>query len=975
MKLELNKEYHGFRLVREKFIREINSKGRIFHHERSGARLLHLENDDDNMVFAISFRTPPSDSTGIPHILEHSVLCGSEKFPTKEPFVELVKGSLNTFLNAMTFPDKTMYPVASRNRMDFMNLMNVYLDAVFHPNIHNYPEILMQEGWHHELEREEGEIRYKGVVYNEMKGVYSSPEAILFRNVLKSLFPDTCYGLESGGDPDIIPQLTREKFLTFHRTYYHPSNGYIYIYGNGDILEQLEFIQSEYLHGFKRIGVESSIPIQKPFARRQEVETTYPLAPGEDEGDKSYISLNFVTGVAQDSELYLAMNILEYLLLETPAAPLKKALIDAEVGKDVFGQFESSILQPVFSIIVKNSSVQKKQLFEEVVGKTLRTLVGEGIDKKLVEASININEFRLREADFRGLPKGLVYCMECMDSWLYDADPFQHLEYEPTLKKIKKALTDSYFEKLIDTELLNNTHSSLVLVNPEKGLNEKKDISTREKLASYKRGLSQEELTRLVQQTSSLKKRQATPDPPELVEKIPMLSLKDLDPRAEELPLQIRKVAGSTMLFHPIFTSKIAYVNLYFDINVPERDLPYVSLLSAILGKVGTKRYDYGDLSNEINIHTGGIAYRPETFGDKDDDSRYSPKFMIRSKALVSKLPKLCDLLGEILGTSRFEETKRLKEIVQETRSRIEMSIHEGGHLIAMSRLCAYFSPIGSFMERMSGLSFYRFISDLEKNFSARSEELVSTLKRIAFSIFANSALQMSLTTEESDYGRFVESFPLILDRIGNTPSIHEQYNPAFLEKNEGLLTPGKVQYVAKGFNFRRLGFGFSGTLLVLRTIASMDYLWNRVRVQGGAYGSFARFSRNGNMIFCSYRDPNLKETLAVYDTASEYLRAFNVGEREMTKYIIGTISKLDAPLTPSMKGEVSTERYFTSISQDDVQKMRDEVLRTRKKHVVSLADMVGDVMKQNYFCVIGNEEKLREHGDIFTRLVPVFED
>jgi len=970
-----NKNYGGFRVLQEKHIREINTTGRIFLHQKSGAHLLHLENDDDNKVFSISFRTPPQDSTGIPHILEHSVLCGSKKFPSKEPFVELVKGSLNTFLNAMTFADKTMYPVASRNKKDFFNLMEVYLDAVFHPNIYLYSEILMQEGWHYELDSREEDIHYKGVVYNEMKGFYSSPEAILSRKVMESLFPDTCYGLESGGDPDIIPELTRESFLDFHRILYHPSNSYIYLYGDVDIGDLLGYLQKEYLNEYDRIEVDSSISLQKSFDRMREVYASYPLAPGEVEDDKAYLSLNYVTGLSTDSELYLALNILEHLLLETPAAPLKKALIDAGLGKDVFGQFESSILQPVFSVIVKNSSVQKKELLRSAVNDTLRNLSKYGIDKRQVEASINIKEFRLREADFRGLPKGLVYCIQCMDSWLYGQDPFRHLEYEPTLVRIKKALTDRYFEELIDRFFLNNTHCSLIVVSPEKGLSEKKERETRSRLEAYKKSLSGDEVERLMRETAELKKRQITPDPPELIEKIPLLTLKDLSPEAEELPLELREEMGETVLFHPVFTSRIAYVNLFFDINLPEQDLPYVALISYVLGKVSTKRYGYGDLSNEINIHTGGISYRFETYGDKEDDTRYMPKFVVKSKSLVSKLPKLCKLLGEILGTTRYDEKKRLKEIVQETKSRIEMSIYEGGHLVAISRLLSYFSPIGCFTERVSGLSFYKFIADLEKNFDARVDVLSSKLKETADSLFNGKGLQVSVTLDSGDYGRFRESFPVLLDRLGSGVSASLSYNLEAIGKNEGLLTPGKVQFVAKGYNFRRIGYGYSGVLMVLRTITSMDYLWNRVRVQGGAYGSFARFSRNGNMYFCSYRDPNLRETLSVYDEAKEYLRRFDADDREMTKYIIGTISKLDAPLTPSMKGEVATERFFAGLTQEDVQKARGEVLSTRKKDIARCAQMVGESMDHNYFCVIGSEGKLRENGELFSRLVPVFED
>ncbi len=975
MKFELQKNYHGFRLILERKIKEIDSTGRVFRHEKSGARLLYLENDDDNKVFSISFRTPPDDNTGLPHILEHSVLCGSRKFPSKEPFVELVKGSLHTFLNAMTFSDKTMYPVASRNEKDFYNLMDVYLDAVFYPNITKYPEIFMQEGWHHELDGPGEDLQYKGVVYNEMKGVFSSPESVLFRNIPASLFPDTCYGFESGGDPDIIPELTPEKFLLFHKNLYHPSNSYFFLYGNGKILEQLKFINDEYLKNFDILETNSAISQQSPFTGLKEMTARYPIAGDEDEREKSYLSLNFVVSSSTVAEIYMAFNILEYLLLENPAAPLKKALLDAELGKDVFGYYDSSVLQPVFSIVVKNSNENMKEKFRKTIMDNLKRLAGEGIDKKLIEASINIKEFGLREADFRGFPKGLVYCIQCMDSWLYDADPFMHLEYEPTLEKVKTALKTDYFERLIKKYIIENNHSSFVIVNPEKGLAEKKSREIKKTLVDYKDRLSDKETTRLVDQTVALKERQMSPDSPEALEAIPMLSLEDINPKAEDLPVVVEEREGCTVLSHLMFTNKIAYMDLLFDTtSVPREDLPYITLLAQVMGRISTEKYEYSDLSNEVNIHTGGIHFNPETFGEKEDDSIYYPKFVVKSKALINKLPMLCQLLGELTGHTRFDEKKRLREIIQEIKSRMEMSIHEHGHLIAAGRLLSYFSPIGKYTETISGLSLYKFISKIERNFDEEADKISGKLYEVAKKIFNRRKLIVSVTVSEEDYKVFMENFSGILEHLGSDTQEDILYPFNLNAKNEGLLTPGKVQYVAKGFNFRRLGHTYNGSLQVLRAITSMDYLWNRVRVQGGAYGCFARIARNGNMYFCSYRDPNLAGTLTAYDEAENYLKVFDADQREMTKYIIGTISKLDAPLTPSMKGEAATERFISHITQGDVQRTRDEVLHTGVDDIRKCGRLIRDVMDQNYFCVIGSEGKIRDNKDIFKDLIPVFE-
>lgn len=975
MKLELNKVYHGFKLLEEKNIKEINSTGRIFEHEKSGAKLFHLENDDDNKVFSISFRTPPEDSTGLPHILEHSVLCGSRKFPSKEPFVELIKGSLNTFLNAMTFSDKTMYPVASRNSKDFRNLMDVYLDAVLYPNIYKYPEIMMQEGWHYELENRDGELTYKGVVYNEMKGAFSSPESILMRKVQESLFPDTPYGVESGGDPEVIPELTQEQFTAFHKKYYHPSNSYLFLYGDMDILENLSFINDEYLKNFDKIDVDSEIPEQKPFTEERKLVLDYPVSFNEKEEDKTFLSLNFAIGKGTDKELSLAFDILEHLLLETPAAPLKKALIDADLGKDVFGSYDNSVLQPTFSIVVKNSNEGKIEEFRKVVFNTLSNLVNNGIDKTLVESSINIKEFQLREAESDGYPKGLMYGIRCMDSWLYGEDPILHLEYEDVLAKVKSALTTDYFEKLIKEHIINNTHRSLVVVKPKKGLSEEKAEELNKKLADYKASLSETDINKIIENTRKLKERQETPDSQEVLESLPLLSLSDIDPKSEELPLTEKDLLGLKVLFHPIFTSGIGYVNLYFDSRtVPQDKLPYISLLSAVLGKIGTEKYGYEELSNIININTGGIRFSGDAFAECGSHEVFHPKFSVRSKALISKLPELMDITGEILGHTKFNDKKRLKEIIQEMKSRLEMRMLQRGHTVAAKRACSYFSPIAKYEETLVGLSFYKFISDLDNNFEAKLEEIVSNLEKVASLIFNKDNVLLSFTGDDKDYRAFEQNFPALFENLGNEEPVYTEYKFEFGALNEGLMTSSKVQYVAKAYNFKQLGYSYTGSLQVLKTIVGFDYLWNRVRVQGGAYGAFANFQWGGNTVFSSYRDPNLVETLDAYNKTGDFVRNFDADNREMTKYVIGTISELDSPLTPAMKGFVADEYYIRHITQERVQNERDTILSTRKEDIKALAGLIEDVMKQNYFCVLGSEEKIKANKDIFGNIINIFD-
>ncbi|VBB09735.1 Hypothetical protein LUCI_5033 [Lucifera butyrica] len=961
--------YHGFRLEAEKQIEDIRSLAKIFYHEQSGARLFFLENDDDNKVFSITFRTPPADSTGLPHIMEHSVLCGSRKFPLREPFVELAKGSLNTYLNAMTYPDKTMYPIASRNPKDFRNLMDVYLDAVFYPNLYDCPETLMQEGWHYELEDPQGEITYKGVVYNEMKGALSAPDAILESHTLAALYPDTAYGFESGGDPEVIPQLTQAQFIQFHRQYYHPANAYIYLYGDMDLLEQLQFLDESYLRHFNKTQIDSTIKLQPAFSRKVEKVFEYSIGMNEQAADKTFMSMNFVVGQTKDAELALAGEILEYLLLETPAAPLKKALLEAGVGKDVKGSFVRCMLQPLFSIIVSGTNESEKEKFVRTVDRELKRLVAEGIDKKLIEACINLFEFRLREANYGIRPKGLVYNAMCLDSWLYDESPVLHLEYMSSLEKIKRALTTDYFEQLIQRYLLDNNHQALVILRPQPGMAAAKDQAVREELARYKASLSPAAIDELIANTARLKLRQQTPDSPAALASIPLLTLKDIEPRAAALPLNEKKEQEIPVLFHSLPTNGIAYVNLYFDTrHVPAQYLSYVYLLAEMLGKISTEKYDYTELSNEVNIHTGGITNEVAVYTEKDNTETYYPKFIIKSKAFVTKLPELAGLLKQIIAHSRFDQAKRIGELVQEVKSRWDANLFSRGRVLAVNRVLSYFSASAQYSEN-GMLAFYDFIAGLERDYATGAAEIMENLAKVTQAIFTRSNLLVSVTADEAAYAAFQRDFSGFYSCLPASQGQDEScpFEPA--RGNEGFMTAGKVQYVVKAANFRRLGYSYHGCLKVAETILSYDYLWTRVRVQGGAYGGFAGFESNGNLVFSSYRDPNLKETLTAYDETADYLRQFPADERELTKYIIGTISRLDAALAAAQKGEQAAIRYIRHISRADLQRERDEILATRRDDIRQLAGLVEAAMKQDYFCVLGSEQKLRENAGLFKQI------
>ena len=975
MKMETGKVYHGFRLLEERKVAEVNSVARLFEHEVSGARLLHLENDDDNKVFSIAFRTLPADNTGLPHILEHSVLCGSRKFPVKEPFVELVKGSVKTFLNAMTFPDKTVYPVASRNATDFHNLMDVYLDAVFYPRAAKEPIIMMQEGWHYEIDPKTGDLIYNGVVYNEMKGYYSSPETLLTVATQAALFPDTIYGFESGGDPDAITDLTFEQFAAFYRRYYHPSNSYLYLYGDMDLDQCLRFIDQEYLSAYRRKANLSSLSLQPPFPRTVVREDFYPISPGERTDGKTLLSLNFVVGMATDPELYLAFQVLSHFLTDTPASPLKVALAEAGIGKETFGSFSKASLQMVLTVGVKGAEPEDRDRFLAVVYRTLQKLVIDGIDKKAIEASINTCEFELREADGTGLPKGLIYNIRCLDSWLYDAHPLLHLEYNQTLARIKEGAQGRYFESLIEQRLMDNTHRALVVLRPQAGLLESKAAEQRQKLAAEKERLGQAALQDLAAQTADLKRWQETPDSPAALAKIPLLNLSDLRPTAEQLPLIAEAVHAVPVLFHPQFTNNISYLHLYFDTSaVPQADLPYLHLLSWVLGKVSTLDRGYTALANAINLSTGGITYQSRAFSAAADDAVFKPKFVVKGKALSHRLPELAALLAEILGRSRFDDHRRLRELVREARSVWETTLLNNGHEVASGRALGYFSPVGWYTESRL-LPFYQFLVQIEQNFDRQAEEIAERLADTARRVFTRNNCLASFADDEASWDRAIGEIDAILSSLGVDRRPPASFEFAFDRRNEGLMTSSKVQYVAQVANFRRLGRErreYCGSMRVLQTLLGYEYLWNKVRVQGGAYGCFARFDRNGNMVFVSYRDPGLRETLEVYAGMPGFLRRLDLSSREMTKFIIGTIGQMDAPLTPAAKAERATEYYLRNITQADLQRERDEVMATSLAELKGYASLLEEALAQNYICVLGGEARIRQNRDLFANLVQI---
>ena len=969
LNLKENTVLHGFHVDRAVYVKEIDSQAYEMHHEQSGAKVLYLKNNDDNKVFSISFRTTPSDSTGVPHICEHSTLCGSRKFPLKEPFVELVKGSLNTFLNAMTFPDKTMYPVASRNAMDFKNLMDVYLDAVFFPNMLKDEQVLMQEGWHYDMDSPEAPMTYRGVVYNEMKGVFSSPDSLLERHIMENLFPDTTYGVESGGDPDDIPNLTQEAFAAFHATYYHPSNSYIFLYGDMDIDATLEFINSEYLSHFTRENIDSAIGRQ---ACPGSIVQSYPygIATDEKSDHKTLHSLTYVVDDALDPTLGLAFKVLTYVLLLSPAAPLKKALIDAGVGKDISGDFQDGLLQPLWGISINGSDPDKQEKILHIVHQVLHQIVAKGIDRDLLTGALNRIEFSLREADFAGRPKGLIYGIRCMDTWLYGKDPLEPLAYEQALQVLRKGIAGNYYEHILQTYILDNPYYALVSLIPEQGLTEKHDKALADTLAAYKASLTKEQIQAVVEASQALKQRQASQDSPEALLTIPTLSRKDLEVRAEDIEMHEEDAAGVHICYVPDFTNGITYVNAYFDLHgVETADIPYIYLLSDLIGDMDTTVHSYHELASCIDLYTGGIDYAVSAFSDRTDNTKYVPVFRIKAKVLSQNLNKLMTLLKEISMDTIFSNTERLTELIEETKAGWDMDAFRRGHTIVMHRVLSYVSPVENFCDA-GELSYYDFISDIAARIRTDAEQIGARLTAVMKKIFTQAALTVEITGSQADKTAVLSFLPQWTAVLPAGRKSKSLCRFDVTQKNEGIMTSGKVQYVAKGGNFRAHGYEYTGVLMVLDTILQYGYLWTKIRVQGGAYGAFTRFYDNGDMVFCSYRDPNLGSSVAAYDGLADYLEHFDVSDREMTKYVIGTLSRIDVPLTPSLRGDKAMNRYFTKTTQAVAQARRDQLLAASAADIRAIAPMIRAVMADNNICVMGSETQIRKEAALFRELI-----
>jgi presequence protease len=952
---------NNYELIKNQEIPEISSLVYFYRHIKTGAEILSLVNNDENKVFGITFRTPPNDSTGLPHILEHSVLCGSRKYPVKEPFVELMKSSLQTFLNAMTFPDKTCYPVASQNLQDFYNLIDVYLDAVFFPDLTPYK--LMQEGWHYELLTPEGPVDIKGVVYSEMKGAYSSPDTLLSDYTMRSLFPDNTYLFDSGGDPKKIPDLTFKKFNEFHEQYYHPSNALVYFYGDDDPENRLILID-EYLNKFEKKNVDSNIHMQKPFSSPVRIIRSYD--PGNDGQDhKARFTINWLLPQGNDPAIIFSMYLLEYILLGMPGSPLRKALIESGLGEDLAGAgLETDLIQPYFSAGLKGIASEDIDRAQNLIIQTLRGLATNGIAKNDIEAALNSIEFVLRENNTGSYPRGLVVMLRALNSWLYDRDPIALVAFEKPLSTVKSTIKNNprYFEELIERYLLENPHRTTVILRPEKGLLEKEKAAQEKVLANYLERLNASEIKDITEATRTLKELQERADTPEDLASIPVLKLSDMERENRIFPYEETEEMETRVMYHDFFTNGITYFDVGLNLHLlPQKFLPYSHLFGRTLLEMGTCKEDYISLSQRISRKTGGIRPIFHTSSRKGVSESEAYMFL-RGKAMQSNTGELLNILSDILLNVKLDNIERFKQIVLEAKAREEQKVLSSGHQIANLRLKANFNEADWAAEQMGGISYLFFLRELVTRIEMDWQGVLFDLEEIWKRLVNRKHMMINITVNRdgrrdmnSEMMKFINTIP-----AGDIQT--ENWWRNYFPTGEAIIIPSQVNYVAKGINICTYGYKPNGSVHVITRFLRTSRLWEEVRVKGGAYGVYCTFDRlSGMLTFLSYRDPNIMNTIKAFDDTGDFLKMLDISQAELEKSIIGTIGSMDSYLLPDAMGYISMLRHLSGETDEERQKIRDEILSTNKDDFRTFSEFLNIVKDKGIVKIAGSDTAAAE--------------
>ena len=958
--------YKNYTLVEQRELGSIGAEGYLYKHV-SGARVLYLKSRDDNKVFSATFRTPPVDETGVAHIMEHCVLNGSQKYPLKDPFNELANGSLCTFLNAMTYPDRTTYPVASVNDKDFLILMDVYLDAVFFPKIYDRKESLLQEGWHYQLEETDGELKYNGIVYNEMKGAYSDPQGLLSDALNRALFPDAVYALDAGGNPDCIPDLSYEAFVGFHKKFYHPENAFIYFYGNMDIEHCFAKLDEEYLSKFAAQGLEVDVKAQKPLTGPVFARDVYSVA--DEEGlAENYMAMSVAMPTDMLPRDIAAMKLLYYILMSTPASPLYKALVEAEIGEDIGGYCSADIMHPVLRISMKNGQVTLNEL-KALIDNILTNIVQTGLDKDFVAACMNYAEFQAREEDFGYWPKGLVYNERALTGWLYGKSPFDSLMGLAYLAEIRELCEKGgYLEGLIREHILNNPNQAYVEMQPVLDLDGQKEQAVEEKLAGLKKQMSGEEIERVIEDYRALKHYQDTPDTEEIINLIPRVAVADIKKEIEKTPLNIVREGGLNMLNVPLATNDIVYITMLFDIQaIPTEELPLVRVLQHILSKLSTKNYSTTGITQAIKGNLGGLSFTQDIISKTQHD--FMPRAVVSGKFLSKNADKMFEIAGEIIQNTLFADRSQIKNYVMELKAAMEDMFLTSGALFAVERAASYFSAAAAYNDRLNGLHFYEYIKALADNFDSRFEELQAQLAGLAQKIYGKNNVCYGIVADEELYVKTIghlRSFHagLTEQAMGPGPGLGHSL-PAVKPKNEGFITASKVQYCAMAADIFADGHNYSGGLKVLSNVLD-DFLYDEIRVKGGAYGFGSNFGSNGGMYFYSYRDPGLDNTFETFKRTAEYVRNLDLSPKEVEKFIIGTIRGYDRPVSNAHKGLRAITYHLLGFNDEMRQKERDEILAANAQGLKGLADVLAGALAQNNLCAVGSDTAINQSGGLF---------
>jgi len=951
-------EIHGFELVRDEEIKELKSIARVYRHVKTGAELISVINDDENKAFCITFRTPPEDSTGVAHILEHAVLCGSRKYPLKEPFVELIKGSLNTFLNAFTGDSETYYPVASLNTQDFYNLVDVYLDAVFYPRIPR--EAFEQEGWHHELDDKDSAIVYRGVVFNEMKGAYASPDTVLYDQSSRALFPDHVYGVSSGGEPKHIPDLTYEYFKNFHQTFYHPSNAMIWFWGDDNPEERLRIL-NEYLKDFEPRKIEATVPLAPHFTEPKRLTHNYAIG-SEEAGEKGMMAIGWVISDALDPEFDMAADILRHILAGTPAAPLRKALLDSGLVEDA-GAGVSDIRQRSFRVSMKGIDPADTDKVEELVFSTLKKLAEEGIPSDAIEASLNTAEFNMRELNTGGFPRGLAVLFSSMSHWLYDADPIAPLKFEEPLAAVKAGIAKGrYFEKIIQTALLDNPHRVTISFVPDPMLAQKEADAELERLKTFQASLGEPELEAIVEDTKRLQESQSTPDSEEALATLPRLKLSDLDPNAKRTPNIASGLIGCPTYYHDLFTNGIVYADIGFDLRgVSQELLPYLSLFSRSLLQLGTETEDFVTLTQRIGRKTGGIRADLLVTSQRGSTDAIA-KLMLRTKSTPSQTTDLLAILQDIILTARLDNKERFRQMVLEEKVRLEAALVPSGSSFVARRLGSRFTESGWIGEQLGGVSYLFFIRELINQVDTDWPGVLATLETLRSQILTAGRAICNVTLDAANFAVLQPKLAELIATLPQGTTDQHAWHPSWESRPEGLTIPGQVNHVGKAGRLLDYGYQPHGSALVISNYIRTSWLWQKVRMEGGAYGGFCGYDILSSVFsFGSYRDPNLMATLQNFDATANFLREANLSEAELTRTVIGTIGDLDSYQLPDAKGYSQFVRELVGETDELRQRRRDEVLGTTVNDFRQFAEVLSNVAVNGDVVVVGSSEKIDE--------------